>query len=321
MKRASLPIRMRGWFFSMPLMMRKAACRRRGLGHRVEALDRLRAARIVGDAGAGAGIADDVGGDAAGMHHREPYRACGHRSSCRRLSEKPRTANFAAAYAVWPGGAMMPKMLERLTMWASRWLRQMRQERARPVHHAPEIDVHQPVHLRLVDLVELAHQRDAGIVDDDVEAGMGRDRGLRERPRSASGSPTSTRCTVTFCGWPRAISAASACNPASSRSASARSQPRAASSSASARPMPLAAPVTAAAAPRIAVIDVSSMSGNGEYDTAVSASIAARCDVHPARLVGIMPLGIKKAGSRRRPLSMKMVAIRRNLRRAEGPPF
>ena len=34
-------------------------------------------------------------------------------SSCRRLSEKPRTANFAAAYAVWPGGAMMPKSEER----------------------------------------------------------------------------------------------------------------------------------------------------------------------------------------------------------------
>ncbi len=57
---------------------------------------------------------------------------------------------------------------------------QMRQERPGPVHHAPEIDVHQPVHLRLVDFVELADQRDAGIVDDDVEAGMGRDRGLRE---------------------------------------------------------------------------------------------------------------------------------------------
>ena len=51
-----------------------------------------------------------------------------------------------------------------------------------------------------------------------------------------------------------AISAATACSPASSRSASARSQPRAASSSASARPMPLAAPVTATAAPRIAVM-------------------------------------------------------------------
>ncbi len=51
-----------------------------------------------------------------------------------------------------------------------------------------------------------------------------------------------------------AISAATACSPASSRSASARSAPRAASSSASARPMPLAAPVTATAAPRIAVM-------------------------------------------------------------------
>ena len=76
---------------------------------------------------------------------------------------------------------MMPKMLERLTMWASGWRAKMRQERPGAVHHAPEIDVHQPVHLRLVDLVELAHQRDAGIVDDDVEAGMSRDRGLRER--------------------------------------------------------------------------------------------------------------------------------------------
>src|SRR5258705_2442045 len=67
-------------------------------------------------------------------------------------------------------------------------------------------------------------------------------------------SPTSTRCTVTFREWVLAISAATVRSPASSRSASARSQPRAASSSASARPMPLAAPVTAAAAPRIAVI-------------------------------------------------------------------
>ena len=65
-------------------------------------------------------------------------------------------------------------------MWASRWRAKMRQERAGRMHHAPEIDVHQPVHLRLVDLVELAEQGDAGIVDDDVEAGMGGDRGLRE---------------------------------------------------------------------------------------------------------------------------------------------
>ena len=59
--------------------------------------------------------------------------------------------------------------------------RKMRQERARAVHHAPEIDVHEPVHLRLVDLVEVADQRDAGIVDEDVEGRVGRRRGMRER--------------------------------------------------------------------------------------------------------------------------------------------
>ena len=32
--------------------------------------------------------------------------------------------------------------------------RQMRQEGARRMHHAPEIDVDQPFHLRLLDLVE-----------------------------------------------------------------------------------------------------------------------------------------------------------------------
>src|ERR1700760_4220865 len=51
------------------------------------------------------------------------------------------------------------------------------------------------------------------------------------------------------------MSAGMLCNPASSRSASARSAPRAASSIASARPMPLAAPVMATAAPGIAVIE------------------------------------------------------------------
>jgi hypothetical protein len=57
---------------------------------------------------------------------------------------------------------------------------QMRQEGARAVHHAPEIDVEQPVHLRLVDLLERAHQRHAGIVDDDAERGMRDGRLTRE---------------------------------------------------------------------------------------------------------------------------------------------
>src|SRR5882757_329182 len=42
----------------------------RGFCDGIETLDRLRAARIVGDAGAGAGVAHDIGGNAARMHHR-----------------------------------------------------------------------------------------------------------------------------------------------------------------------------------------------------------------------------------------------------------
>ena len=76
---------------------------------------------------------------------------------------------------------MMPKIDERLTMCASRCRAKMRQEGAGRMHHAPEIDVHQPVHLRLIDLGEVAEQRDAGIVDEDIEGRMGRQRGLRER--------------------------------------------------------------------------------------------------------------------------------------------
>ena len=132
------------------------------------------------------------------------------------------------------------------------------------MHHAPEIDVHQPVHLRLVDFVELAEQRDAGIVDDDVEAGMGGDRGLRE-VRDLVGLADIDAVHADFLRMSvLAISAASVGSPASSRSASARSQPRAASSSASARPMPLAAPVTAAAAPRISVMAWWLQVGRGE---------------------------------------------------------
>ena len=132
----------------------------------------------------------------------------------------------------------------------------MRQERARAMHHAPEIDVHQPVHLRLIDLAKLAHQGDAGIVDEDVETGMASDGGRREfrdlrrlADIDAMHGDLLLMAALDLRGDAR--------RPASSRSASARSQPRDASSRASARPIPLAAPVKAAAAPRMAVISMS----------------------------------------------------------------
>jgi hypothetical protein len=123
------------------------------------------------------------------------------------------------------------------------------------MHDAPEIDVHQPVHLRLLDLAELAEQSDAGIVDENVEGRVGRDRSLREiGDLRGLADIDAMRGDLLLA----AVPAASICKPASSRSASARSQPRAASAIANARPMPLAAPVTAAADPRITVMSVPS---------------------------------------------------------------
>jgi hypothetical protein len=121
------------------------------------------------------------------------------------------------------------------------------------MHHAPEIDVHQPVHLRLVDLVELAEQRNAGIVDDDVEAGMGGYRCLRERFDLAGIADIDavdrhfTRMGLGDLGGDALQSRLVAIGQRQVGAA-------AASSSSSARPIPPAAPVTAAADPDIAVI-------------------------------------------------------------------
>src|SRR5215211_2913594 len=76
---------------------------------------------------------------------------------------------------------MMPKIEEMLTMCAARRLDSWGMKDAGAVNDAPEIDVHQPFELRLVDLVELAQQGYAGIVDEDVECGMRGDRGCGKR--------------------------------------------------------------------------------------------------------------------------------------------
>jgi hypothetical protein len=53
---------------------------------------------------------------------------------------------------------------------------EVRQQGTRRMHRAPEIDVEQPFHLRLVDLVKQAEQRDAGVVDQDVQRRVAGDR-------------------------------------------------------------------------------------------------------------------------------------------------
>jgi hypothetical protein len=89
------------------------------------------------------------------------------------------------------------------------------------MHHAPEIDVEQPVHLRLVDLAELAEQGDAGIVDENVERGVGRGRGLREvRDLFGLGDIGAVGRDL---APGIAADLGTACKPASSRSANARS--------------------------------------------------------------------------------------------------
>ena len=97
MMRASLPIRMRGLFFSMPSMMRSAAAcgvvfatlskrsiasARRALSVTPVPVRELRAMLVAIPPGC------------TTVRRTGLFAIC---NSCRKLSEKPRTANFAAA--------------------------------------------------------------------------------------------------------------------------------------------------------------------------------------------------------------------------------
>jgi hypothetical protein len=122
----------------------------------------------------------------------------------------------------------------------------------------------------VIDFVELAEQRNAGIIDDDVERGMFCYRGLRER-LDLRGLADIDAMQRDFLRTVFGDLGGERLQPR------AKSQPRAANSSASARPMPLAAPVMAAAAPRIAVIGCRLHAGGkcaGEPHTSVSNPVA-----------------------------------------------
>ena len=179
-------------------------------------------------------------------------------SSCRRLSEKPRTANFAAQYAVWPGGAMMPKIEERLTICASRCFARCGRNARVPCTTPQKLMLISHSICAWSTSLKAPSSATPALLMTMLSEGWAAMAAF-ENSWICAGSPTSTRCVVTLRVPALPISAATCCSPASSRSASARSQPRAASSSASARPMPLAAPVTAAALPDIAVMSGSSM--------------------------------------------------------------
>ena len=258
MNRASLPIRIRGWFFSMPVMMRCAAAggvvlaiaskrsidsARRALSVMPTPLRELRTMLVSTPPGC---TTDSFTGLFAIA------------SSCRRLSEKPRTANFAAAYAVWPGGAMMPKSEERLTMCAARCFERCGRNARVPCTTPQKLMLISHSICAWSTSLKAPSSATPALLMTMLSCGWAAMAAFANSWICA-GSPTSTRWVDTLRVATLPISAATCCSPASSRSASARSQPRAASSSASARPMPLAAPVTAAALPDIAVIGMGSM--------------------------------------------------------------
>ena len=98
--------------------------------------------------------------------------------SWRSASVKPRTANFAELYAVWPGIDEQAEEAGDVHDVAVTGLDQVRQELLGALHDAPEVDVHDPLEVVVGHLLEVAVQRDAGVVDDHVDpAELAADRG------------------------------------------------------------------------------------------------------------------------------------------------
>jgi hypothetical protein len=105
--------------------------------------------------------------------HRQFHRAVGHRQLVAQAFRKAAHRELGRAVRGLAGRGDDAEDRGEVDDMRLAPQRKLRQERAGAVHHAPEIDVDQPLHLRLVDLVERAEQRDAGIVDDNVQRGVG----------------------------------------------------------------------------------------------------------------------------------------------------
>jgi hypothetical protein len=121
---------------------------------------------------------------------------------------------------------------------------QIRQERPRQPHCRAEIDLEQPVEVGLADLLEGAGKRHARIVEEQIDAPVLGQDGLRQI-RSRRTIRDVERVAGDADAWPAKQPPVSA-SPGSLMSASARWQPRVASDCAIERPMPLPAPVITA---------------------------------------------------------------------------
>ena len=92
------------------------------------------------------------------------------RISSRSASVKPRTAYFAALYIDWPGIEIEPEQRRHVHQVAVAGGDQVGQELLGAVDDAPEVDADDPVHVGVLEVLDVAGQRDAGVVDDDVDA-------------------------------------------------------------------------------------------------------------------------------------------------------
>ena len=90
------------------------------------------------------------------MHHRQFHRAVRDSQFMPQAFRKAAHREFGRAIRGLAGRGDDAEDRGEVDDMRLALLRQMRQEGAGAVHHAPEIDVDQPFHLRLVDLVEAA---------------------------------------------------------------------------------------------------------------------------------------------------------------------
>ena len=108
--------------------------------------------------------------------------------SSRSASVKPRTAYFVALYVDWPGIEISPNSEERLTTWPSPEAIRCGRNSLVPWTTPQKLIADDPVEVVVLEVLEVAGQRDAGVVDDHVDPAelLGDRRGVR-RERGAVG--------------------------------------------------------------------------------------------------------------------------------------
>src|SRR5258708_11757263 len=104
------------------------------------------------------------------MHHRKFYGARRHLQFVAQAFRKAAHREFRGGVSGLSRRRDNAKNAGEVEDMGLTLARKMWQERTRRMHPPPKADVNQPVHLGLGDLIELAAQRNAGIVVENVKA-------------------------------------------------------------------------------------------------------------------------------------------------------